>query len=213
MSSQRDLTAEAVQRGAPPGRGYAVGQWLSRVLHPVPLSLLSILIIGLFAVPDRLAGLGWALAGAAIQVVPPTLFFRMRLRQGAYSDEDISVRQQRNELYLFGLLTVLLGTVLLLLLGAPLPIVALFCSAIVLNISSWIINLFWKISIHSAAIGSCATVATLFVWPLGVLLWLGAGALGWARVRTRNHTPMQVVAGLALAAAGVVGTFRAFGLV
>src|SRR3712207_8306763 len=57
-------------------------------------------------------------------------------------------------------------------------------------------SLFWKISAHSSSIGATATVALLYSRPLGVLLWACAIAVGWARVRTRNHTPMQVLAGL-----------------
>jgi membrane-associated phospholipid phosphatase len=101
---------------------------------------------------------------------------------------------------------------LLSLLGAPRPFVALLASAALLNGLSWFINLFWKISIHSAGIGSCATIAALYSEPLGLLLWVCALSLGWARVRTRNHTPTQVVAGLALACACVLGSFMAFGL-
>jgi len=37
--------------------------------------------------------------------------------------------------------------------------------------------------------------------------------LGWARLRTRNHTLTQVFAGVALAAGCVLAAFRLFGLV
>ena len=93
------------------------------------------------------------------------------------------------------------------------PFVALLCSAVVLNMLAWLINLFWKISIHSASIGSIATLATIYVAPLGFFFWVCAVALGWARVRTRNHSPLQVMAGLVLAALCVLLVFRGFGLI
>ncbi len=212
MTQQNDLTAEALRRGAAPGRGYAIARTISQIFHPVILSVISIFIVGTMGVRPISHGLGWAFACTLIQVLPPTIFFAVRLRQGAYTDDDISVRSQRNELYLFGLVTVLVGVGLLRLLGAPQPFLALFTSAILINIVSWLVNLFWKISIHAAGIGSCATVAALYSEPLGLLLWIGALSLGWARVRTRNHTLMQVVAGLALSCACVVGSYMAFGL-
>ena len=89
---------------------------------------------------------------------------------------------------------------------------ALLASAALLGLLSWAINLAWKISIHAATMGSTATLATLYSERLGLTLWLCALALGWARLRTRNHTLLQVIAGLALAAVCVVGTFSAFGL-
>jgi membrane-associated phospholipid phosphatase len=212
MTQQHDLASEALRRGAVPGRGYAVARIISQVLHPVVLSIISIFIIGSLGVESRVAGLGWAVACTLMQVLPPTLFFTIRLRQGAYSDEDISQRHQRNELYLFGMINVVIVTILLIVLQAPTAFLALTVSALALNALAWMINLFWKISVHSAGIGSCATVAALYSEPLGLIFWIAALTLGWARVRTRNHTPMQVAAGLALATATVLMTFIVFGL-
>ncbi len=213
MTQQHDLTAEALRRGAIPGRGYAVARTISQVFHPVILSVLSIFIVGVMGVTPLLDGLMWAFLCTILQVAPPTIFFMVRFRQGAYTDDDVSDRTQRNELYLFGMVTVLVGVALLMLLKAPLPFIALLSSAALLNGTSWVINLFWKISIHSAGIGSSATIASIYSEPLGLLLWLGAISLGWARLRTRNHTLMQVIAGLLLSAVCVVGSYMLFGLI
>lgn len=211
MSRRTDLAAEALQRGAVPGRSYAVARVISQVLHPVILGVVSLFIVGLLAVPPRV-GIIWALACSILQVVPPTLFFTWRLRQGAYTDDDVSVRSQRNELYLFGISNLSVGLLILWLLQAPAPFLAMITAAIVISLIAWLINLAWKISVHASSMGSTATLAAIYSEPLGLLLWICALALGWARVRTRNHTPMQVIAGLALATASVLGTFRAFGL-
>lgn len=212
MTHQQERVAEALQRGATPGRGYTIGRIISQVLHPVVLSLISIFIVGFYGAADRAVGLGWAGLCALLQVVPPTIFFTIRLRQGAYSDEDVSDRHQRNELYLVGLINLIVGTALMALLGAPPPLVAMLASAALINALCWLINRFWKISIHSASIGSAATLATIYSQPIGLFLWACAAVLGWARVRTRNHTPMQVVAGASLAGACVIGSYLAFGL-
>jgi membrane-associated phospholipid phosphatase len=39
------------------------------------------------------------------------------------------------------------------------------------------------------------------------MLWATAALVGWARVRTRNHTPRQVIAGFAVAALVMSGAF------
>lgn len=213
MTERHDMAAEALSRGAVPGRGYVVARAISQILHPIVLSIISIFIVGFFAVPERGRGLAWALGCVLLEVVPPMIFFTVRLRQGAYTDEDISVRTQRNELYLFGFGTLVVGAIILGLLGAPQAFMALILSAAVINIAGFLINLSWKISIHSAGIGSTATLAMLYSQPLGVLFGICAALLAWARVRTRNHTIMQVVAGMALAAVCVVGAFALFGLV
>ncbi|WP_298816574.1 phosphatase PAP2 family protein [Chloroflexus sp.] len=213
MMQPNDLTAEALSRGALPGRGYAIARRISQILHPVPLGVVSIFIVGVLGSDNRVNGLWWSLFCSLLQVVPPTVFFNIRLRQGAYSDDDISVRAQRNELYLFGMANVLAGIALLWALNAPLPLLAMLVSVAVMNLLSFIINLFWKISIHSASIGSCATLASIYLPALGGVCWVAAVVLGWARLRTRNHTLMQVVAGMSLAVVCVLGVFRAFRLI
>lgn len=212
MTRQNDLATEARSRGATPGRGYAVARAISQILHPVTLSLASVLIVGLLGVAPVAEGARWALLCALIQIVPGVAFFLIRLRQGAYTDDDVSVRSQRNELYLFGVATLAVGLAALWLLGAPAPILAMVASAVLTGALAWVINIWWKISVHASTMGSTAALASLYSQPLGAALWLCALALGWARVRTRNHTPLQVAAGLALATLCVVGTFRAFGL-
>lgn len=212
MTRQNDLVTDATARGAAPGRGYAVARAISQILHPVTLGLASVLIVGLLGVEPIRVGAAWALLCAFIQIVPGVVFFMIRLRQGAYTDDDVSVRSQRNELYLFGVVTLVVGLAVLRLLGAPAPIQAMVASAALTGVLAWVINRYWKISVHASSMGSTATLASLYSEPLGLALWLCALALGWARVRTRNHTPLQVAAGLALAAASVVGTFVAFGL-
>lgn len=212
MTNQHNLVMEAVQRGAVPGRGYALARVISQVFHPVLLSVINVFLVGLFAVPGTLIGLGWSALSVALQIIPGTAFFMIRLRQGAYSDEDVSVRQQRNELYLFSMVTVLVGLLVFVLLGAPRPFVALFCTVAVVNATCWLINLFWKISVHAVGVAGTAFLASIYSPGLGMLLWGGALAVGWARVRTRNHTPAQVGAGFVLAVVAMLGVFALFGL-
>lgn len=212
MSRQNNLAAEALRRGAAPGRGYAVARTISQLLHPVTLGLMSIMIVALLGVNPAREGALWGLLCAGLQVLPVMAFFTIRLRQGAYSDDDVSVRSQRNELYLFGIVNLAVGLLVLRLLGAPTPILAMVSAAALISLTAWVINFFWKISVHASSMGSTATLAALYSEPLGLTLWLCALALGWARVRTRNHTPLQFVAGLALATLGVIGAFMAYGL-
>src|SRR5258706_6495675 len=107
-------------------RGYAIGRLLSQVFHPILMNMLMFLIAGYYGLADHAAGLKWAAVCILALVLPPTLFYSIRLRQGAYGDADISIRQQRNELYLFGFPWVLLATVALIRLGVPAPLLAGF---------------------------------------------------------------------------------------
>ncbi|NJP04240.1 MAG: phosphatase PAP2 family protein [Chloroflexaceae bacterium] len=148
-----------------------------------------------------------------MQIVPAILFFVIRLRQGAYSDEDVSVRHERNELYLVSLVTITLGTLMLLFLNAPIALIALHVGVWVISLLCWIINVFWKISVHATTASSTATIAFFLSPVLGLILGIGAVLVGWSRVRTGNHTPLQVLAGLVLAIVGISATFAVFGLI
>jgi membrane-associated phospholipid phosphatase len=212
MVHQSDLSAEAVQSLATTGRSYTIARVISQIFHPITLGTLSFFLVGLFATPDWRDGMAWALFCFIIQVAPATVFFLVRLRQGVYSDEDISVRHQRNELYIFTILTMVLGTVILIVMRAPLPFSVIIGCGALLNTINWIINMFWKISAHATVAASFATIALIYSPPLGAVLWVGALAVGWARVRTRNHTPLQVLAGLSLPTLLILTMFSAIGL-
>ncbi len=194
------------------GRLDEVAQRLSRIFHPVYLSIVNVLLVGLFGLDSWLQGLLWACLVIALQLVPGIVFFTVRMRQGAYSDSDVSQRHQRHELYIFGLVNMVLCLFVLDMLAAPLPLRVLIVGALVIGLVGFVVNLFWKISVHATSVGTTATLATIYVLPLGILLWVCALLVGWARVRTRNHTPLQVAAGLTLAAVCITGAFAAGGL-
>jgi membrane-associated phospholipid phosphatase len=213
MTQQPNLTAENFQEGPEPGRSFTAARLISQVFHPVILGVVNVLLVGLLAMPqERLTGLAWAAFCVLLQIMPGTIFFAIRMRQGAYSDNDVSKRQERNELYCFSTIALFMGIIILLLIKAPKPFLAINLSAAVLNVLSWGINVFWKISVHSAGIASCAATALLYSLEIGLGLWICALAVGWARIRTSNHTPMQVLAGMSLATVCVFGSFMIFGL-
>jgi membrane-associated phospholipid phosphatase len=214
MTQQQDLSAEAVTTPIEmTGRWYTLARLISQIVHPMITTTLCFLIIGLYAISNWQLGLAWAVFIILIEIAPPTTFFLIRLRQGAYSDEEVSVRHQRNELYFFTFVTSVLSIIFLVLIQAPFPFIALLCSGSLLNIANWGVNLFWKISVHASTAAMCATIAMLYSQSLGVLLWGSVLAVGWSRVRTRNHTPLQVLAGISLATLITFTVFSLSGLV
>lgn len=190
------------------GRSYVFARLLSKIFHPILMNVVSFLIIGYAALATDRAGLRWAALCILAQVLPPTLFYTVRKRQGVYSDDDVSRREQRHELYVAGFASALVATIALGLVGAPWPFLALLISLLTLGVIGGAINVFWKISVHSAAIAMTATIALLYAQSLGVALWGCALAVGWARIRTHNHTPMQVAAGFMTATVIVLLVFR-----
>lgn len=194
---------------------YRIGRWLSQIFHPITNGILSFLIVGALAddfATGRLAGLSWALGSIALLILPPTLYFYFRLFRGHYSDDDISQRQQRNGLYIFSLGSVLLASLALYGLSVPAVFLRLIGASIGILVLCMLINFVWKVSVHSASIATLATLSAVFRPWLGLVFWLIAIALGWARIRTGNHTVGQVMAGWLIAIVSIVLALGSFNI-
>jgi membrane-associated phospholipid phosphatase len=211
MAPHSNIPHEVYEAESLDGRGHALARGLSQIFHPILLNIASFLIVGYAALSTPAEGLKWAAISILVLVVPPTIFYTIRLRQGAFVDEDVSLREQRNELYLFGFIWALIAMPLLSYIGAPRPFLALTICALLLGLVNGGINLFWKISAHATSIAGTATIALLYAPALGAVLWFCAILVGWARVRTRNHTPMQVLAGFCSAVGVILVVFQFFG--
>jgi membrane-associated phospholipid phosphatase len=211
MAQHSNTPHEVYEAEALDGRGYALARWLSQVFHPILLNISSFLIVGYAALSTPVAGLKWAAISILVLLVPPTLFYTIRLRQGALADEDVSVREQRNELYLFGFIWALIALPVLPYIGAVRPLWAMTICGLLLGLIIGGINLFWKISAHATSIAGTAMIALLYAPALGAVLWFCAILVGWARVRTRNHTPLQVLGGFCSAVAVILVVFQYFG--
>jgi membrane-associated phospholipid phosphatase len=192
---------------ASPGQNLILARTLSIVFSPPLMVIVSYLLIAFIQPTPIVESLGWVLLTMLVQMGPSVVLYTHRRRTGVYRDADVSNRRDRNELYAVGATAVLLSIILLQLLGAPRDFLALAIGALVLGVCCGLVNLFWKISMHASAIGALATITALLSPIGGAVMWFFALAVGWARVRTRNHTPMQVLAGLTASALITFGAF------
>ena len=113
MVPHSNIPHDAYESETLDGRSYALARLLSQIFHPILLNIGAFLIVGYAALSTPAEGLKWAGICILVLVLPPTIFYYIRLRQGVYVDEDVSVREQRNELYLFGFIWALIATALL----------------------------------------------------------------------------------------------------
>lgn len=191
-------------------RSYLIGRYISQIFHPIVNGIACFALIGTRApgLPNAAYGLQWAAACIATIITPTALYFYYRLFRGDFSDDDVSHRSERTGLYLVSILSTIVGSGLLYLLGLPTIFLRLLVTAVAVTGICMLINFRWKISVHSASIATLATLATIFLQGMGIVLWLCATVVGWARIRTGNHTPMQVLAGWLVAVVGVLLAFR-----
>jgi membrane-associated phospholipid phosphatase len=142
--------------------------------------------------------------------IGPMLFIFYLYATDRISDLDMSIRTERERVFIAFVIFYAAGALDLWLIHAPAIMTASMAgfgaSALIVQ---WITR-YWKISTH--ALGITAPLVALSVLfgerplPFYVLIPL----VGWSRVYLRAHTLMQVVAGTLLAAVNTLLFFRVF---
>lgn len=180
-----------------------VAHLITTVTSPTLLmAVLSPLVGGLAAgVP---AGVLWGLLGVVFIAAIPAGIVHAGVVTGRWTDHHLSRRDQRALPLTLAVVSVLVGVVLLLLLGAPQAVVALQVAVFVVLVSATAITLAWKISFHVAVVAASAAALTIVGGGWWVLAWLAVPVAGWSRLVLRAHTLAQVIAGGVLGA-GLTG--------
>jgi membrane-associated phospholipid phosphatase len=179
-------------------RRLRVARLVSELLSPPPILAVLALLVAWDSSPTPAMAILWGgIAAVSASVLPYALILR-GVRQGRLSDKNISLRQQRIRFAAVAITSILTGLAVLAAFDAPAEMVALQASIAAGVACGWVITLWWKLSVHAAIAAGAATVlllvfglALLVVWPLVALI-------AWSRVQVGDHTPAQVLAGIAL---------------
>lgn len=178
---------------------------VTEVLAPAVLVALLMLVVGWHAGETPGVSRWWGLPGALFAAGIPLAYILRGVRQGRLTSHHIPEREHRLVPLLFGVVSVAVGLVALLLLGAPQEVIALLTAGGVGLLVFTAVTRWWKMSIHAGvAAGTAATLIALYGWvalPAVPLVLLAC----WARVRLSAHTTAQVIAGAAVGAV-IAGT-------
>ena len=171
---------------------------VGEVLSPPPILVALALVVAWASSPTPAMAVLWgAIAALFASVLPYGLILR-GVRRGRLSDRNISLREQRVRFGGVALGSILLGLAVLAAWDAPADMVALLASIAVGVACGWVITLWWKISVHAAIAAGAATVLTLVFGPALLAAWPLVALIAWSRVQVGDHTPAQVLAGVAL---------------
>lgn len=192
---------------SPPAGGLTAARAISRAAHPLVLVPLVLLTVG--ARTDGARGAWFGLLAAVFVAGIPGVLLWVATRAGRVVDMDVSRVEQRPLVLTLTLVSLLAGVALLVLAGAPRPLLVLLAAMAAGVLVAAVVSRFWKASIHTACAAGTCTVLVVFgpVW-LGAVMTGVALAVGWARVRTGAHDVAQVVAG-ALIGVAIPGTVLA----
>jgi len=190
-----------------------IADLISNILNPFLVSLIIIVLLSFESASGISDALKWSLILAAISILPVFSAVVYLLRKGRLDGIFTAVRRQRTAIYVLSGVCAAVGYVILLISKAPLMLRAAFATGLSGVIAFTVINLWWKISLHTALVTALVTVMViLYGWiaTAGLVLVL---LIAWARLALRQHSLAQVVAGAVLAALITVAAFYLFGFV
>lgn len=168
---------------------------VSYVFHPL-LVVIPTLVIAMVRLGSTLGqAIFWTVLSIAIVNVPMALLLFWGVRSGKYSDASVSVREQRTSIYAVGGACLVILLAVLIIGKAPVVIIACLISAVIATALGYWINRYTKLSLHSAAMAGCTAVLLWTAPMIGVIMAVFAPLVGWARIRLKHHTPVQILIG------------------
>ena len=185
----------------------------SNTLNPFVLSFIILVLFSFHSTGDTASALRWSAVSVALSVLPIFILVLLLVRTKKLDGLFVNTRRQRTLIYILALALAVIATLILVVYQAPKLLRVTFVAGLVAIIIFMIINIFWKISLHTAFMS--ASVAVLIITYGGIAAWtlLLLPPVGWARIQLRQHTPMQVITGGLLSASIVVLIFHCFNMI
>jgi membrane-associated phospholipid phosphatase len=183
------------------------------ILNPF---LASSIVMILFAFRDTygtLEAVKWAAISVVLSVLPVLVAVLYMVWKKKLDGVFVNPRQQRTVIYLLASVLGAIGWGVLRYGGGPELLEATFAAGLAGIVVFMLINLFWKISLHTAFLSGA--VAGLIIVYGAVVAWtvLLLPPVAWARMALKQHSAVQVAVGSVLAAAIVIVVFWGYGLV
>ena len=185
----------------------------SNLLNPFLVSLLVILLLSFKSTSSTPDALKWASISIALSILPVFTVIVYLVRNHKLEGIFIKARKQRNKIYLLASIFAAVSCIILSSVGAPTVLVTAFVAGLSAIVVFMCINLWWKISVHTAFIAASVTVLTILYGTTGIATAALLLLIGWSRIELEHHSLAQVAAGAFLAPLIVVVVFYLFGLV
>ena len=173
----------------------------------------SILILSFESAAGVLDALKWALILISIGILPVLATAVYLVRKGKLDGIFTSIRQQRTRIYLLSGVCAGVDYAILHYSGAPLMLVATYAIGLSAVAIFTVINLWWKISLHTALMTALVTILVIVYGWIAMVAVVLVFLIGWARLVAKQHSPAQVAVAALLTTLILVGGFHLFSLV
>ena len=199
--------------GKPSGKRQRIANLTSHILNPFLLCLALIVLFSFKSAASTSEAIKWASISTGLGLLPVFLVIMYLLKQGKLDDFFIAAREQRTKIYIIGCLSAAAGCVTLVILGAPAILVAGFITGVSTAFIFALINLWWKISLHTAIVAALATILVMmYGWVASASVAL-VPLTAWSRIELECHSLRQTISGAILATILVFALFQPLAMV
>lgn len=185
----------------------------SIIFSPFLVGLALILLVSFESTASILDAIKWSLILIALSILPIYLVVVYLVRSNKLDGILGSIRQQRSKIYALAAILAGIGCIILFYLKAPLIMLALFATGFFGTAIFMGINLWWKISLHTAFIAASVTLLVILYGFMAAVAIVLIPLVAWSRLELESHSPAQLVAGALLATSILVVVFYLFGLI
>lgn len=185
----------------------------SNILSPPVTAITSILLVSFVSTTSVFDSFKWALIAIALSVLPLSLAILYLVRTKRLDSVFTAIRNQRTKIYVLVIILAGADYVILQCLAAPLELVALFLTGLVSGVIFGCINLWWKISLHTATVAALITIAVISYGFMATISVVLLPLMVWARVELRCHSAAEGITAAFLATLIPVLVFYFLGLI
>ena len=190
-----------------------IANLISNILNPFLVSLVVIMLLSFSSASSLRDAIKWSLISMALSVLPVFLFTVYLVRHNRLDSILTNIREQRTKVYALAAILAGIGCITLLSLNAPIILFVSFVAGFSAVVVFMCINLWWKISLHTAFVAATVTVLVIIFGLMSAASIVLIPLVAWAKIELEHHSPAQVVTGALLAISIVVVVFYLFGLI
>ncbi len=172
-----------------------VARHVSNILAPATISLPFVFLVAFYKAQNQLAAFVYACITLLFLSFGPLLYIIIGVRRGKLSDIDVSRRAERAGPFLFGILSMTIGWLVLALMNGPKNLQTVLIISAISGVVMLMITLRWKISMHASSLSGVATMLTALYGAVMLPTFMLVALVSWSRVALHRHTKAQVVAG------------------
>lgn len=167
---------------------------MSIITHPPILSAFMFALLNLTE-GDAVSQVIWTVITLLTASVIPIVVVQYYSVKSGNTDGDVYNKEDRAKPLICGVLSYILGIVLLYAADAPHITTVMMISYAISTVLLTLISTRWKMSIHATGVTGPAISLSLTYPPWGYIVFILVPIVAWSRYVRRKHTPLQLIGG------------------